>query len=406
MNNFIAKVFPQSHLRNIALFYVLSAVYNAWFVAAVWVFIWGAFMTKTQMGISDSITFTIGFLVELPSGVMADLMGRRKAILIGNILLVTGNLLISASSSFFAFTLWYLVWTIGYAFQSGATEALAYDSLKLKKLESHWNDVITTATIIGRVTTLIATSLGGLLYIVGFRLPYLVAGFTGMIGIISAFYLQEIKVKQIENWSVKAYLHQIKDGLTTLIKPHIVPIAGIGLTVISVGYMYNWGILRPLTAERFGYNPTSYAFLLSLISLAVIVSMSLLKHLKGVIYLPLQILLTCLVYGLIFFMTGFSHSFIIGGLLMIGLAIGLTQTEILFSQFINEHTQSQHRATTLSAVALLTRLPYILLVVLIGKIAENNGLPLYTSIVGAVVIVIALFTAIIGIKRRLFQKTL
>jgi len=84
MKNMVKKLFPLSNLRNIAMYYVLSGVYNAWIVSGVWVFIWGTFMTKAQIGISDSITFAIGFLVELPSGVFADVIGRRKAIILGN----------------------------------------------------------------------------------------------------------------------------------------------------------------------------------------------------------------------------------------------------------------------------------------------------------------------------------
>jgi hypothetical protein len=58
--------------------------------------------------------------------------------------------------------------------------------------------------------------------------------------------------------------------------------------------------------------------------------------------------------------------------------------EILFSQFINLHTKEEHRATTLSAVALFTRLPYVLLAILIGRLADQNLLPQYTLIVGGV----------------------
>src|SRR3990167_10998599 len=112
MNTLLDRLFPLRSIRNIAMFYVLSVVYNAWVVAGVWVFIWGAFMTKTQIGISDSFTFAVGFLVELPSGIFADLIGRRKAILIGNILLAIGNLCVGLSSSFFGITVWYLIWTI------------------------------------------------------------------------------------------------------------------------------------------------------------------------------------------------------------------------------------------------------------------------------------------------------
>src|SRR3990167_518960 len=123
-------IFPLWRHRNIAMFYILSAVYNMWFIAGVWVFVWNRFITTGQIGIADAIAFSVGFLVELPSGVFADLIGRKKAIIIGNVLLTLGNFFMTFSSSFWPLTLWFLTWTIGYAFQSGATEALVYDSVK------------------------------------------------------------------------------------------------------------------------------------------------------------------------------------------------------------------------------------------------------------------------------------
>ncbi len=388
MAKILSKLFPHSHIRNIAIFYILSAVYSAWVMAGVWIFIWGMFMTKTQIGISDSITFTIGFLFELPSGVIADLMGRKKAIMLGNGLLSLGNLLIGLSSSFLSITVWYLVWTIGYAFQSGATEALAYDSLKEKGLADKWNQVIGTSTVIGRVSALTSTALGGYLFVIGFRLPYLVAACVGAVGFIASLYLKEIRVKVSGEWSIKMYLAQIKDGVSVLIKPSIARISILSLIILSIGYMYNWGILRPLTAERFGYSPTNYAYLLSLISLTVILSMTILRAIQKKVSIEKRILSSTLVYAVLFIITGFSHSWLAGGLLMISLAVALTHTEIQFSQFINEHTESRHRATTLSAVALFTKMPYVFLALIVARIAENNSLPQYTIFVGIIALVV------------------
>lgn len=402
MSKLLAKIFPLSHIRNIAIFYILSAVYNAWFMAAIWIFMWGMFMTKTQIGISDSFTFAIGFLFELPSGVLADIMGRRKAIILGNTLLAVGNLFIGLSSSFLSITLWYLVWTIGYAFQSGATEALAYDSVKQRGLTSKWNQVIGTSTVIGKITYLISASVGGLLYVLNFRLPNIAAAGIGVVGIIAAFYLKEIKVKIVENWSAKIYITQIKEGVGVLLQPRIARITIISLTILSVGYMYNWGILRPLTAERFGYTPTTYAYLISLIALAVVASMSILKTTQKLLSIKNHILLITLIYAALFLITGFSHSWIVGGLLMISLAVALTHSEILFSQFINEHTESKHRATTLSAVALFTKLPYILLAIIVARIAENNVLPQFMITVGSVSLIVWLVSFV---KERMYDRT-
>ncbi len=383
------------------MFYVLSGVYNAWFASAVWAFIWGAFMTKTQIGISDSITFAVGFLVELPSGVMADIIGRKKTILLGNIMLSAGNLLIAISSSFFSITLWYMLWTIGYAFQSGATEALAYDSLKEEGYENNWKEVITTSTIIGRVVNLSATAIGGALFAIGLRLPYLTAGMVGIIGVIAAYFLKEIVVKKPENtWSPKLYLTQIKDGLAVLINPKVVSFAFLCLTILSIGYMYNWGILRPFTAERFGYTPTTYAYLLSVISFSVIISLSIMRWIQKWLSQSKHIIITTFIFSLVFLLIGLPQKFLVGGTLMILLAMALTHVDILFSQFINEHTPTNHRATTLSAIALFTRLPYVLLALVIGKIAENNGLPQYTVIVGVIGLSVWALSFLLRLRKR------
>lgn len=387
MSKVLNRLFPYWRIRNVAAFYVLSAVNNMWIVAAVWAFIWGRFMSKSQIGLSDSITFTVGFLVELPSGVFADVIGRKKAIVIGNILLSIGNFLISISSTFAGITFWYLLWTIGYAFQSGATEALVYDSLKKEGLEEQWDKIIAAASVISKTSTLTATAVGGFLFTVWFRLPYMVMGGVGIFGISASLMMYEVKLQNIKNaWSPKVYISQVKDGLLTLIRPNVFSIAILCLSITGIAYMYNWGILRPFTALRFGYTPSAYALLLSVISFSGIVAISLLHVFRNRFKLEQLLVAIGMGYAFLFFCMGFSHTWIVGGLIMILLSVFSVYIDILFSQFINIHTREEHRATTLSAVALFTRMPYVVLALLIGKLADNNMLQEYTVIVGIVAV--------------------
>lgn len=393
------KFFPLWQVKNILQFYILNSVFNMWFVAGVWVFIWGIFMTKTQIGISDSITFTLGLLVELPSGVFADTIGRKKAILIGSILLTLGNFLIAFSSSFMSITVWYLVWTIGYAFQSGATEALAYDSLKREGLEKEWHRVISSATVIGKATSLIATAVGGFLFTMWFRLPYLVFAISGLIGVIAAIYLTEIQVKRIKNWSFEQYFFQIRDGMATLIRKKILPFSLIGLSIMGIGYMYNWGILRPLTAERIGFGPQSYSLLLAATSLIGIFAVSFLPKISAKMKVNQLLFLVGVAYAVTFFAIGLPVNWLLGGVFFISLSVLLMYMEIFFSQFINAHTKEEHRATTLSTVSLFTKLPYVLLALVIGKLADSDLLVQYTLAVGLIAILIW------GVSLLLFKKS-
>lgn len=355
-------------------------------------------MTYGQMGISDAITFSIGFMVELPSGVIADLIGRKKAILLGNVLMVIGNLLVGSSSTFLTLTSWYLIWTVGYAFQSGATEALVYDSVKKMGEEGNWQKIISTATIVGRATSLVAAVIGGLLFSVWFRLPYLTAGVLGIIGIVSAYFLIEIPVsRKVNFWSVSTYLKQIKDGVFNLIRPVVFPVSLISLFIAGISYMFNWGPLRPLTGIRFGYTTQTIPILLAVVSLAVIFSMYVL--IKKKIVSEKKIFLFGALYAFLFFIMGFNHGWLVGGLIIILMAIFQTYVDQLFSTFINLHTSSEHRATTLSAVALFTRAPYVVLAILTGQLADKNVLPQFTLFVGAAAIIISVISFVLYLNK-------
>ena len=155
-----------------------------------------------------------------------------------------------------------------------------------------------------------------------------------------------------------------------------------------MAYMYNWGLLRPLTGERFGYSPVTLPFLLSTVSLVVIsATIILIKH-RHRFNLQRMILIFGAAYSALFLVMGFPHSWLVGGLIMIFLAVFAAYVDQLFSQFINIHTKTEHRATTLSAVALFTRAPYVILAILIGVMAQKDLLPQFTTAVGVVALLI------------------
>lgn len=389
----LASLFPLSSHRTVSMFYILSSVTNAWFMAGVWVFIWGKFMNNQQIGISDAITFTVGFLLELPSGAIADNIGRKRAIIFGHILLVFGSLLVGLSSSFIAITGWYLLWTIGYTFQSGSTEALVYDYLKSVKKEDQWSKVIGTANIIGRISTLIAITLGGFLFSIWFRLPYLAAAAYGIIGIIAAIFLYEKQLKHtVEKFSWRQVIQQTAEGVSVLKRPHILPFSLTALTVAGILYVMNWGLLRPLTAIRFGYTPETAPLLQSTASLSTIIAIILLIKLRSRFQIEKLLLLCGIIFSLFFSSLFLPFNWIVGGFVLIIISISASYVDQLFSIYINHHTQSHHRATTLSAISLFTRAPYVALALLTGYLADKNQLAIFCLVLGSIAVLITLYS--------------
>ncbi|MDP3983062.1 MAG: MFS transporter [bacterium] len=80
------------------------------------------------------ITATI-FLAEVPTGIIADKIGRRSSIIIALILQLFGEIFFLFGQSYFHFVLISVIAGVGFAFQSGCIQALVYDSLKSQKME-------------------------------------------------------------------------------------------------------------------------------------------------------------------------------------------------------------------------------------------------------------------------------
>lgn len=94
-------------------------------------------MTFGQLGIIDAIGFGFGLILEIPSGAIADLLGKKKTIFLGFLAGGIGTLTITISSSMFLLFVGRLVTQFAYAFYSGAAETLAYDTLVDLKLEKN-----------------------------------------------------------------------------------------------------------------------------------------------------------------------------------------------------------------------------------------------------------------------------
>ena len=101
------------------------------FTDAVWVALLAARgFTLAQIGLAEGVFHGVSLLCEVPSGMAADLLGRRRTLIFGGALGV-----VSAVTMAFAPSLAFIcagmgLKALGYNLLSGTTEALTYDSLK------------------------------------------------------------------------------------------------------------------------------------------------------------------------------------------------------------------------------------------------------------------------------------
>ena len=86
-------------------------------------------LTLVQISLIESIVIGSIFLMEVPTGVLADRVGRKWSIFLSTLLLMSAEFLFIFARDFN----WYIVVAFligtGFAFASGAVDAMVYDSL-------------------------------------------------------------------------------------------------------------------------------------------------------------------------------------------------------------------------------------------------------------------------------------
>jgi MFS family permease len=70
------------------------------------------------------------FVLEIPTGAIADYIGRKQSIFIGSFITVIAMLIYGSIPNFSIFLLAEFLFATGVAFTSGADEALLYDALR------------------------------------------------------------------------------------------------------------------------------------------------------------------------------------------------------------------------------------------------------------------------------------
>ena len=108
--------------------------------------------------------FAVGVIIcEIPSGLLADRIGRRGAMLLGAIVMLIGNTYYLLASSLSGFLTADLLSAIGFALISGTDQALLYESLQGLGRGSEYTKWWGRARTIDLVTAAGAATLGGFL---------------------------------------------------------------------------------------------------------------------------------------------------------------------------------------------------------------------------------------------------
>ena len=120
-------------------------------------------LTLVQISLIESVMIFTIFLMEAPTGVLADRIGRKWSIAASTFFLMCAEFIFIFARSFEWYVFIALLTGTGFAFASGAIEALVYDSLPPKGREDAMKRAMGRLNSYSQIAFVIAPIIGGLI---------------------------------------------------------------------------------------------------------------------------------------------------------------------------------------------------------------------------------------------------
>ena len=383
--------------RNISFAYLVNFFGALIFVVPIWVAFERRFLSFTQMAFLEVFSFGIMTFLELPTGALADLFGRRKTIILGGLLGGLANIYLAFASNISMFFLSFAVLGISEALISGSFIALAFDSLKELKKEDYFSKFNARIGLVFRSGLIIATFLGGYLYQYWVGLPFFLMGLMQIFSMLFIFLMVEPKI-DTEKFSLNSYIRQTKDGFRELFKTSYMKKLTVYYTLVggitwSCIYYFN----QPF-AKDFGFTEIQLSWLFSIIFLLSSLTIFFLVEKEGLltrnrVYLGFPIIMT------LSLLPGFFATKFLAPLLLLGVVFSSSARFSILDKYTNKEFLSKYRATAISSLNMLVNIFYIIVVGLGGKIQDLYNTKLIFSILG-ILTVFLVFPSSISLVRE------
>jgi MFS family permease len=374
--------------RNISTGYIYNFFFQLSITSAIWV-LYLAFrgMSLIEIGILESIYHITGMILEIPSGALADLKGRKFCVVSGRLVDVISCVLMITSNSFWGFAVSFMLSSAARNLNSGAAEALIFDSLKELGEESSYKRIWGQLAFVMSIAQGVAVLLGGILADVSFLYAYILGTVVQTVALLISFNfieppMIEEKPKKDE-LKDRIFLNQVTTSIDVLKTRKAVfytilfsaLVGSLQTTVFYYSQQYFYDM---------GYTKTGIAIICALGSLIEAISSKYAYRLEGKLKLQ-GILLTISSLNIIA-LAGLAiyKELSIIFYLLTTITGGLAFT--IFSDYVNSGIPSEYRATILSFDSFCFSIFMIGLFPLVGFMAEYLGFSITFAVMAIIYI--------------------
>lgn len=144
-----------------------------------------------EIGVAEGVFHMVSLCCELPSGLLADLMGRRRTFVSSQAMFLLSPLLMACSKGLGGVCLSMAALALGYNLQSGTREAMAYESMLQADREDGYLRFSSLQNAVYRFSDGGAMLLAGATLALGWRRACLLDATIALVGAVTAMSLTE-----------------------------------------------------------------------------------------------------------------------------------------------------------------------------------------------------------------------
>lgn len=337
-----------------------------------------------DLGLSYSEIFWIvtggamfSFVIEVPTGVMADLYGKRLTIILSKLVILIGFVAFGFADGFWTLLIANLIFELGKSLRSGTETAYVYDYLKEHPEEPSYTKVKAGQKFYARLSESIATAVGGFIAVhLGFHATFLIAAVPAAINFLAALTWAPIAENKVVV-TVNSALAFAQSSIKTILTKRELLIISLNILFFSTVFVALGVLVQPymvgagVPLEWFGVIYSGFLLLMALFNKY---SSNLEERFGGVRVMNVLTLLA--VVPLLILGLGFE-SWVGIGLFFAVLAIENFRSTIANTVF-HDHVDSTNRATMGSIVELFKTGGQIMVLPAVGYLADAYSI--YTAI--------------------------
>ena len=223
-------------------------------------------LNATQIFTIQAAFHVAVLLLEIPTGYLADVIGRKKTLVVAAVFFPLGLALYAFTGSFVTFVLAEFCVAVANSMRSGSDSALMYDTLILLDRESEYKKFEGRSFLFTRVGTAAASIIGGFLALRSLHLPFYinVATYCLMLPVVLALTEPRRKKPQARN----PFLDIVRISVQCFKHPRLRLLMLLGALLQSASVIGVWSYFLYFRSLRISVGVVGVLFALSQVSSA------------------------------------------------------------------------------------------------------------------------------------------